>query len=42
METQIEYKVPSQQIDLDEVLEQINEIAKASATGNYILRQVFR
>ena len=38
METQIEYKVPSQQIDLDEVLEQINEIAKASATGNYIYR----
>ena len=35
METQAEYKVSSEQPDLDKVLEKINEIAKASATGDY-------
>ena len=38
METQAEDKVPSQQIGIDEVLKKINEIAKASATGDYIYR----
>ena len=38
METQAEYKVSSQQIDIDEVLKKINEIARESATGNYIYR----
>ncbi|RKU21060.1 hypothetical protein C6499_22850 [Candidatus Poribacteria bacterium] len=38
METQAEYKVSSQQIDIDEVLKKINEIAKESATGDYIYR----
>ena len=38
MQTQAEYTVSSQQTDLDEVLEKINEIAKASADGDYIYR----
>ena len=38
METQEEDKVPSQQIGIDEVLEKINEIARESATGDYIYR----
>ena len=38
METQAEYKVSSQQIGIDEVLKKINEIAKVSATGDYIYR----
>ena len=38
METQAEYKVSSEQTDLDNVLEKINEIAKESATGDYIYR----
>ena len=38
METQAEYKVSSQQIDIDEVLKKINEIAKESDTGDYIYR----
>ena len=38
MATQAEYKASSQQSELDEVLEKINEIAKVSATGNYIYR----
>ena len=38
METQAEDKVSSEQPDLDDVLEKINEIAKASATGDYIYR----
>ena len=38
METQTEDKVSSQQTQLSEVLEKINEIAEASATGDYIYR----
>ena len=38
METQEEDEVPSQQIGIDAVLEKINEIAKESATGDYIYR----
>ena len=38
METQAEDKVSTQQIGLDEVLEKINEIARVSATGDYIYR----
>ena len=38
METEAEYKVFSQQIGLDEVLEKINEIAKKSTDGDYIYR----
>ena len=38
METEAECKSSSQQPDLDEVLEKINEIAKESATGDYIYR----
>ena len=38
METEAEYNVSSEQPDLDEVLEKINEIAKASADGDYIYR----
>ena len=38
METQDEYKVPSLQFGIDAVLDKINEIAKASATGDYIYR----
>ena len=38
METEAEYKVSSEQIDIDKVLEKINEIAKTSATGDYIYR----
>ena len=38
METQAEYEVSAEQADLDKVLEKINEIAKVSATGDYIYR----
>lgn len=38
METEAEHKVSSQQIDIDEVLEKINEIAKKSTDGDYIYR----
>ena len=38
MATQAENNVSAEQPDLDEVLEKINEIAKVSATGNYIYR----
>ena len=38
METQAEDKVSSERPDLDKVLEKITEIAKASATGDYIYR----
>ena len=38
METQAEYKVPSQRIAIDAVLDKINEIARKSDTGNYIYR----
>ena len=38
METQTEDKVSSQPIQIDKVLEKINEIAKVSATGDYIYR----
>ena len=38
METEAEYKVSPKPIDIDKVLEKINEIAKESATGDYIYR----
>ena len=38
METEAENNGSSQQTDLDKVLEKINEIAKESATGDYIYR----
>ena len=38
MRIEAEYKVSSQQPKFDEVLEKINEIAKASDTGDYIYR----
>ena len=38
METQAEYKVSSQPIHIDKILEKINEIAKESDTGDYIYR----
>ena len=38
METEAEHKASSPQTDLDKVLEKINEIAKVSATGDYIYR----
>ena len=38
METEAEYKVSSQQNELDRVLEKINEISKKSNTGDYIYR----
>ena len=38
METEAEYKVSPKPIHIDKVLEKINEIAKESATGDYIYR----
>ena len=38
METEVENNVSSEQSDLDGVLEKINEIARASDTGDYIYR----
>ena len=38
MQTQAEDKVSSQRISIDEVLKKVNEIAKESATGDYIYR----
>ena len=38
METETEHKASSQQADLDEVLEKINEIERKSANGDYIYR----
>ena len=38
METQAEDKVSAEQSDIDKVLEKINEIARISATGDYIYR----
>ena len=38
METEAENKVSAQQSELDKVLEKINEIARISATGDYIYR----
>ena len=38
METEAEYEISPKPIHIDEVLEKINEIAKESATGDYIYR----